>query len=41
MAAHGGMEEILFQAELPHFLAEQWNRLKDLYAFLDTLAAES
>lgn len=40
VAAHGGIEELLFQAELPRFLLEQWSRWKELYTFWDTLAAE-
>ena len=40
LAAHGGMEDILFSPELPQFLAEGWGRLKNFYAFLDAIEAK-
>lgn len=40
LAARGGMEELLFSPELPHFLVREWSRLKGFYAFLDEIEAE-
>lgn len=40
ITARGGMEDILFSPELPRYLAEEWSRLKALYAFLDGITAE-
>ena len=40
LVARGGMEDILFSPELPQFLAEEWSRLKNFYAFLDAIEAE-
>lgn len=40
ITAQGGMEDILFSPDLPHYLAEEWSRLKALYAFLDGITAE-
>ena len=40
LTAHGGMEEMLFCADLPRMLAEEWSRLKGMYAFLDGIETE-
>ena len=40
MAARGGMEEIIFSPDLPQYLAEEWSRLKGMYAFLSDIEAE-
>ena len=40
MAARGGMEEIIFSPDLPRYLAEEWSRLRGMYAFLSDIEAE-
>lgn len=40
LTAHGGMEDMLFSEELPQILAEEWSRLKGIYAFLDKISVE-
>jgi len=35
-----GIEDILFTSELPRYLAEEWSRLKELYAFLNSIEGE-
>ena len=40
VGADSGLEEIIFSPELPQYLAEEWSRLKGLYAFLGEIEAE-
>ena len=40
MAAGGPLEEMVFSPDLPQFLAEEWARLKGMYAFLSEIEAE-
>ncbi|MGM9915994.1 DUF2461 domain-containing protein [Anaerotignum sp.] len=40
ICTRSGMEDILFTPELPQYLAEEWSRLKGLYAFLEEIEAE-
>ena len=40
MATGGPLEDIIFSPELPKFLAEEWARLKGMYAFLSEIEAE-
>ena len=40
MAAGGPLEEMVFSPDLPQCLAEEWARLKGMYAFLSEIEAE-
>ena len=40
MVAGGELEEIIFSPDLPQYLAEEWSRLKGMYAFLSEIEAE-
>ena len=40
VVAKGGLEDIVFSPELPRFLAEEWSRLKGMYAFLNEIEPE-
>lgn len=40
MVAQGGMEDIIFSPDLPHYLAEEWSRLKGMYTFLNEVEPE-
>ena len=40
ICTRSAMEDILFTPELPQYLAEEWSRLKGLYAFLEDIEAE-
>ena len=40
MVAGGELEEIIFSPDLPRYLAEEWARLKGMYAFLGDIEAE-
>ena len=40
MVAGGELEEMIFSPDLPRYLAEEWARLKGMYAFLSDIEAE-
>jgi uncharacterized protein (TIGR02453 family) len=40
MVAGGELEEMIFSPDLPRYLAEEWARLKGMYAFLGDIEAE-
>lgn len=40
MIARGGIEEMLFQPDLPQYLAEEWSRLQGMYDFLEEMTVE-
>jgi len=40
MVAGGELEDIIFSPDLPQYLAEEWSRLKGMYAFLSKIEAE-
>lgn len=40
IGAEGGLEEMIFSPDLPQYLAEEWSRLKGLYAFLKGIDVE-
>lgn len=40
LVAGGPLEEMIFSPDLPRYLAEEWSRLKGMYAFLGDIEAE-
>jgi uncharacterized protein (DUF2461 family) len=40
MVAGGELEEMIFSPDLPKYLADEWARLKGMYAFLGDIEAE-